>query len=119
MFVRNHPFFKLIHGCNITIIRQKGWVTHLLLSEIKRQAKEVSASKHEAETLLALTRSVHCTNSLKNTGIICCLAGQVKWVLVKPCITGTCLILTPHYHSSAIARLDLLGGGGQSRAPKA
>ena len=41
MFVRNHPFFKLIHGCNITIISQKDWVNPLLFSEIKEQAKEV------------------------------------------------------------------------------
>ena len=63
MFVRNHPFFKLIYGCNITIISQKDWANPLLYSEIKEQAKEVSASKHEAETLLALTCSAHCTNS--------------------------------------------------------
>lgn len=63
MFVRNHPFFKLIHSCNITIISQKDWANPLLFSEIKEQAKEVSASKPEAETLLALTCSAHCTNS--------------------------------------------------------
>ena len=63
MFVRNHPFFKLIHGCNITISSQKDWVNPLLFSEIKKQAKEVSASKHEAETFLALTCSAHCANS--------------------------------------------------------
>lgn len=43
MFVTNHPFFKLIHGCNITIISHKDWVNPLFFSEIKEQAKEVSA----------------------------------------------------------------------------
>lgn len=75
MFVRNHPFFKLIHGCNITKISQKDWENPLLFSEIKKQAKEVSASKHEAETLLVLTCSAHYT--LRKIRIICCLAGYI------------------------------------------